>query len=76
MPCPGTTARLFLAKRPLPPDSVDESELVIGTAQGLGTSSGWGVEEFFQAAQQRGVCGRRRLCPLPHAHVLLHVGFS
>lgn len=61
---------------PLSPDSVDESELVIGTAQGLGTSSGWGVEEFFQAAKQRGVCGRRWLCPLPHAHVLLRVGFS
>lgn len=24
----------------------------------------------------RGVCGRYWLCPLPHTHVLLHVGFS
>lgn len=43
---------------PPPPhhDCVDESELVIGTAQGLGTSSSLGVEEFFHAAKQRGVC--------------------
>lgn len=62
MLCPETTAWLFLAKKP--PDSVDESELVFGRARGLGTSSGRGAEEFFQAAEQRGVCGRYWLCPL------------
>jgi len=45
MLCSETTAELLRAK--VPPDSVDESELVFGRAQGLGTSSGMGVEEFF-----------------------------
>lgn len=44
MLCSKTTAKLFLAKKL--PDSVDESKLVSGRAQGLGASLGM-EDEFF-----------------------------